>query len=319
MEKKQTWPRILFATLALIALVIIVILAMSSCDGRNEVSKLKAELGEKQKLIDQLQNTKPPVTTSPTTTPTTTSPEPEVHITVVALNATIEGSTTAVSDGKTALTADAVLAEGQSVDHWEINGVAQENSANATFSFTATETTVVKAVISEEKKLTTVNCSIRFLDAKGKAAGDKLTEFVFGDPYTNPVTKAEVTDGTISFQVKAEVPSDKVIDYWKINGVEYHITNSSMIVEGLDESTEYEVVLKEKPVVYYTVTCLRCNSGGKTEIKVKAGDSITITGNSGKLGWWYIDDSQSINDAPAASWTFKIDKNCTIEFWEVIY
>ena len=315
MEKKRTWPRILLVAVALLAMVIIVILAMSSCEERNEISKLKAELGEKQKIIDQLQSATPPVSTTPTTTPT----KPEVRITVVALNATIGGKTTVVSDGKTALTADAVLAEGQSVDHWEINGVAQENSAAATFSFTATETTVVKAVVVEEKKLTTVNCSIRFLDTKGKAAGDKLTEFVFGKPYTNPVTKAEVTDGTISFQVKAEVPSDKVIDYWKINGVEYHITNSSMIVEGLDESTEYEVVLKEKPVVYYTVTCLRCNSGGKTEIKVKAGDSITITGNSGKLGWWYIDDSQSINDAPAASWTFKIDKNCTIEFWEIIY
>jgi len=306
MEKKNNkLPLILSIVAVLVAVVIIVILAMSGCEARNELNKLKTELEEKQKIIKQLQNTTPPA--------------PETSVTVVAQNATIGGKTIAVSDGKTALTADAVLAEGQSVDHWELNGVAQENSATANFTFTATETTVVKAVLAQEKKLTTVNCSIRFLDAKGKAAGDKLTEFVFDKPYQNPVTKAEVTDGTISFQVKAEVPSGKVIDYWKINGVEYHFTNSSFTVVGLDETTEYEVVLKDEAVVYYTVTCLRCNSGGKKEVKVKAGTTITVNGDSGMLGWWYLDrGNQSINDRPADSWSLKVDKDYTIEFWEVI-
>lgn len=307
MEKKNKWVGIVSIVAVLVAVVIIIMLAMSGCEAKNELSELKAELEEKQKTIEQLQNVTPP-------------PEPVTSVTVVALNATIGGKTVAVSDGKTALTADAVVAEGQSVDHWEINGEAQENSATASFTFTATETTVVKAVLTQEKKLTTVNCSIRFLNAKGAAAGDKLTEFVFDKPYKNPVTQADVTDGTISFQVKAEVPSGKTIDYWKINGVEYHITNSSITVIGLDESTEYEVVLKDKVEVYYTVTCLRCNSGGKKEIKVKAGTSITIDGDSGKLGWWYLDGgNMTINDSPAVSWTLKVDKNCTIEFWEVIY
>ncbi len=305
MEKKSMWAMILSIVVVLVAVVIIVILAMSGCEARNEMNKLRTELEEKQKIIEQLQNTTPSA--------------PDTSVAVVALNATIGGKTAAVSDGKTALTADAVLAEGQSVDHWELNGVAQENSAAAAFTFTATETTVVKAVLAQEKKLTTVNCSIRFLDAKGKAAGDALTEFVFDKPYKNPVTQADVTDGTVSFQVKASVPSGMLIDYWKINGVEYHITNSSFIVEGLDESTEYEVVLKEKPEVYYTVTCLRCKIDGKTEVKVKAGTSVTAVGDSGIVGWWYIDGSNMhVNDRLVNEWTFTVDKDCTIEFWEVI-
>lgn len=311
MKKKSIWAVILSVVVVLVAVAIIVILAMSGCEARNELNKLKTEVEEMQKIveekqaiIEQLQNTTPPA--------------PDTSVTVVAVNSTIGGETIAVSDGKTALTADAVLAEGQSVDHWELNGEVQENSAAASFTFTATETTVVKAVLTQEKRLTTVNCSIRFLNAKGAADGDKLTEFVFDKPYKNPVTQADVTDGTISFQIQAEVPSGKAIDYWKINGVEYHITDSSFTVIGLDESTEYEVVLKEKAEVYYTVTCLRCNYGGKTEFRVKAGTTITINGDSGQVGWWYLDGGQKINASPAASWTLKVDKDYTIEFWEII-
>lgn len=298
MEKNKKLPLILAAVALLVAIVIIIILAMSGCEARNELERLKKEFA-------QLQNATPP--------------EADVSIAVFAQNATIGGKNTAVSDGKTALTANAVLSEGQTVDHWEVNGVAQENSATDTFTFTATEATVVKAVLAQEKKVTTINCAIRFLDAKGKAAGDKLSEFVFDKPYKNPVTQADVTDGTISFQVKAEVPSDKVIDYWKINGVEYHITNSSFTVIGLDESTEYEVVLKEKPAVYYTVLCEGCKIDGKTEVKVKAGTKVTAKTDYKYAGTWWLDGERiSERDTYIHEWTITVDKDCMISFYATI-
>ena len=51
-----------------------------------------------------------------------------------------------------------------------------------------------------------------------------------------------------------------MVDYWLINGVQYHYGTgvTSFVVEQLDEATTYEVVLKEKPITYYTKQVKSC-------------------------------------------------------------
>jgi len=70
----------------------------------------------------------------------------------------------------------------------------------------------------------------------------------------------KVSNGTINVEVKAVVPAGQMVDYWLINGVQYHYGTgvTSFVVEQLDEATTYEVVLKEKPITYYTKQVKSC-------------------------------------------------------------
>lgn len=182
-------------------------------------------------------------------------------------------------------------------------------------SFTAQGNTLVEAVLWDEKKLTTVNATIQFLDVKGKASGDTPTEFVFEQDYINPVTK-EICPGG---KIKAKVPSGKVVDYWLINGVPYFYNTgvSSFIVEDLDQTTVYEVVLKDKEITYYKVTCDYCSFNGKTSGYVAAGSTITVKGDGNISGYFTINgvrDSQKY----IRSITLEINQDTEVEFFVII-
>jgi hypothetical protein len=238
--------------------------------------------------------------------------------TVHAVHATVDGQNNLEFSGETSVTATAVIPEGQLVDHWELNGQAQPDSATETFTFTAKEDTVVSAHFRTEKKLTTINAEIRFLDAEGNPGGDALTEFVFEKDYANPVTGETCEGGRVSAQITAVIPSGMEVDYWMINGVPYYYDAdiSGFVVENLDETTTYEVVLKEKEIVYYKVTCNGCNFGGKTSGYVAAGTQITVKGNTNTYGDFYIGGTRIADDKYNV--TVTINKDTTITFYAVI-
>ena len=238
---------------------------------------------------------------------------------VHAVNATIDGETSAAITENASFEAKAEIPEGMVVDYWTLNGVAQENSAGESFSFTAEATTVVEPVFRAEKKVTAINAELRFVDADRKPAGDAFTEFVFEDEYLNTATNENVSDGTINLEVKAVVPAGKMVDYWLINGVKYYYGTgvSSFVVEQLDEATTYEVVLKDIPVKYYTLTCIGCNWKGNASASVIAGSTITINCNGTTSGKFYVNGTKVTGDY-VKSVTITINSNTTVEFYATI-
>lgn len=275
--------------IALLLALMVLLLAGCGSNGQEEIDKLNAEL-EKVSAIR----------------------------TVHAIHATVDGKSDVEFSGEGSFTATAVVPEGQLVDHWEVNGEIQPDSAADTFAFTAKEDTVVSAQFRAEKKLTAINAEIRFLDAEGNPAGEALTEFVFEEDYVNPVTGETCEGGKISAEISAVIPNGMVVDYWLINGVPYYYNTgvSGFVVKDLDEATTYEVVLKEKPITYYKVTCNSCNFGGKTSGYVAAGTKITVKGNTNTYGDFYIGGTKIADDK--YSITVTITSNTTITFYAVI-
>ena len=198
-----------------------------------------------------------------------------------------------------------------------VDGVKQEDSAANTFTYTAEKDTIIGPVFRAEKKVTTINCKLQFLNKDGKAEGQTYDQFVFEKPYKNPVTGEEVADGTVTLQVAAVIPSGYVVDYWKINGVPYRYgsTVNQMVVENLDEATEYEVVLKEKGVTYYKVTTSGCTVNGKTETWVPAGSTVTAVANSGASEFYVngVKQNDKLKDPYVSSWTFTVNSDTHVE------
>ena len=258
-----------------VMLALLMVFGMFGCVSKADMESVQAERDQLQQELDALKNK---------------SAEYTVHV----LNATVDGKSSVTVTKETELTATAELEDGQVVDSWLVGGKKQKAEGD-TLVFTVRKDTVVQAVVRPEKKVTTINAELRFLDEKGKAAGDALTEFVFEKDYENPVTKETCEGGKISCEIKAVVPAGKVVDHWKINGVPYYYNTgiSSFVVEDLDEATEYEVVLKEKPVTYYKVTTSNCTyGGGNTSGTVAAGTKLTFTCNGGHPAKFYVNDVQ---------------------------
>ena len=163
----------------------------------------------------------------------------------VGCGCTVDGETFVRLEAETDVTAVAELPEGYVVDHWELNGEAVSESGTEVV-FTVRENTVIEAVIRLENKITCINCYFQFATDKPKAKGEKYTEVSFEAPYTNPVTGMQCEAGHISGYVIADVPRNMQVDYWIINGVEYHPSNSvkNFRIVNLDEATVYEVVFK---------------------------------------------------------------------------
>ena len=240
-------------------------------------------------------------------------------ITVLAINATIDGKATKVLPKAGDVTATAAPEEGWVVDHWCVNGEEQPDSKTTSFTFSAKSDCTVEAVVRPEKKITGINAEFRFVNEKRKAGGDAFTEFVFEEEYTNPVTEQQVEGGTITVEVKAVIPSGKVIDHWIINGVPHYYGSSvsSFVVENLSESTEYEVVLKDKPITYYKLTCSGCNWKGKSSASVAAGTTVTITCNGKDSGQFFVNGS-AVTNKYSKSVTITINSNTTVEFYATI-
>jgi len=271
---------------------------------------------------------------------------------VLALHATIDGQSAVPVSGEQ-LTATAVIPEGMAVDHWALGGEHQLDQVEETFVFTAQQATAVEAVLRPEKKVTSINAQMQFLDEKQKPKGEEFTEFVFEEDYQNPVTKEDIVGGMVTVYVEAEIPSGYDVDYWLINEVPYYFnrTIKSFTVYDLDQTTVYEVVLKKvnapastpkatpkptakptptpdeywatiAPKEKYTVTCVGCTfSGGgyknATKGTVTEGTKITVKENidySGAVVWINGDYIKGDNWNPGPdSFSYTVKKDCRFE------
>ena len=291
-------------------LLALTMLALTGCGSKAELEAKQAEVdalnGQVESLSNQIK---------------TLTGEKEAlasQNTLQAINATVDGQNVLEFSGEASFTASAVLAEGQFVDHWLLNGQLQENTSEDTFTFTVNSDAVVQAVLREEKKVTTINAELRFLDEKGNPAGDPTTEVVFEEDYTNPVTGETCEGGKISAEIKAVIPAGKIVDYWLINGVQYYLGTgvSAFVVEGLDETTTYEVVLKDKPITYYTVSCTYCSFNGKTKGSVAAGSTITVVGDGNFYREFYVNGSLIADYVKSI--TIQINSDTTIYAYAII-
>lgn len=290
----------------------IIALLLTSLLSFSLVACNNTELDALQAEIDALKQEK--------TEPTQITEETADIENIYALNATINGNSTAQISEKTDFEAIAQIPEGMVVDYWTVDGQMQENSSAESFNFTAEKTAIVEPVFRAEKKVTAINAEMRFVDDELKASGDKFTEFVFEKEYTNPVTNEQVTDGTIAVEVKAVIPSGKMVDYWLINGVQYYMGTglSSFVVVGLDEATTYEVVLKDIPVTYVKLTCTYCNWNGKASASIISGSTITINPNVSNFVGTFVVNGVSMTDGYAKSYTFTITQNTSVVFYATI-
>lgn len=133
------------------------------------------------------------------------------------------------------------LPEGKVVRLWSVNGQEMEAVQGENLKLEVSDTTVVKAVLRDELKVTTINAHMQFLDKYGDPTGEKFDEYVFEYDDEN------VSNQVITVYVEAEVPSGYTVDYWKINEIPYYFnrTVTAFTVEKLDETTVYEVVFKK--------------------------------------------------------------------------
>lgn len=291
-------------------LLALTMLALTGCGS-------KAELEAKQAEVDAL-NGQVEIMNTQIKTLTEEKEALAAQNTLQAINAAVDGQNVLEFSGEASFTASAVLEEGQFVDHWLLNGQMQENASEDSFTFNVNSDAVVQAVLREEKKVTTINAELRFLDEKGNPAGDPTTEFVFEEDYVNPVTGETCEGGKISAEIKAVIPAGKMVDYWIINGVQYYLGTgiSAFVVEGLDETTTYEVVLKDIPITYYTVSCTYCTFNGKTKGSVAAGSTITVVGDGIVSRKFYVNGALIADNVTSV--TIKINSDTNIIAYAII-
>lgn len=247
-------------TVSLFLALLFVFAAFGGCSGSSEeelaalqqqIESLQQQLAEAEQQAAQ-GGTKAPSAPQPSEAPQAQQPE-AAQESILLFHAAVEGETVIPATGS-AVTAQAVIPEeGIRVDHWAVNGVHYTEETADIFTFAAETATAVEAVLRPEKKVTTINAQMRFLNEKGKPAGEAFTEFVFETkpydmPYAHPITGEDVVNGTVTVHVEAVVPRGYRIAYWLINGVPYYFDNTveEFTVADLDETTVYEVVLEEK-------------------------------------------------------------------------
>lgn len=223
---------------------------------RGELDTANAALASANAELLVYQNATPvPVVTPEPYTPAP-SPEPEIVEKTVevpieyafGVNCLINGAKMVPLNGKTSLSVKPELPAGTVFESWLVNG--QSAGTDATLQLTADSTTLVEAICHPEKKLTCIkNCYFQYENDRTRAAGEKLKEVVFEYDYVNPNTKKTCPGGKLDGYVQADVPKNKAVDYWIINGVEYHFNNEVRYIHliGVDAPVSYEVVLKSAP------------------------------------------------------------------------
>lgn len=140
-----------------------------------------------------------------------------VEETIAAVNATVDGESFALIDGRSEYTAEAVLPDGMRVDYWLVDGQRQEGGSSITFSADGCMT--VEAVLRPEKRVTCTDALMCLIDEDGNRIGEPFTELCFEDGYTDPRTGKTVDTGTVSLCVYAETDDLTTVDHWIVNGV----------------------------------------------------------------------------------------------------
>lgn len=215
-------------------------------------------------------------------------------VTVVAVNATINGEQAVIVSAGTKLTAIADPAKGTPSD-WRVNGVSQ-GTTDMWLIVTADATTVIEAVYDNGsasapaptataapaprpagKIVTAVNCSLQYLNEREtKGEGTAYTELDF------------TGKSTFGFAVTAVVPKGKKIDYWVIDGAKYVFSSTvkSIIVTEATEGMSFEVVYKNgEPTTLHTEAESAAVTGRRTVSTIHAKLCFMKPSGKGAGGW----------------------------------
>ena len=213
------------------------IFVLTACSSAQEVSALEARVAE---LEGQLETSGQDAAVEDTAVVTNK---------VYAINALVypDGGDAAVASSEleftepTKVVVTPVLPEGKVVRLWSVNGQEYAAVPGEDLRAQVSDTTLIKAVLRDELKVTSINAYMQFLDRYGDPTGETFDEYVFEYDDEN------VSNQVITVYVKADIPSGYTVDYWKINEIPYYFnkTVTAFTVEELDETTVYEVVLKK--------------------------------------------------------------------------
>ena len=197
-------------------------------------------------VVRQLNKTPGPeelVAAEPTPEPT---PETVKETRQIALeNARVnESPILSVTDEERFL-AQAVLPEGMTVDHWEVNGEPVDAGGRQfSLEFESEGVKKVEAVLREERRVTCVNAYLQFLDENGEPAGWMYQDVCFEYDYTVPTTGERHPGGSITAFVSPIDPEAEEPYTWLIDGqaVEGFPPARGIRLENLDRSVHIELV-----------------------------------------------------------------------------
>jgi len=193
-------------------------------------------------------DTSVPVTRAETVAPT--EPEPlKPAIYVIGVNAIVqrEGEWRVLRlDEAAEVSIIPLVPEDMVFDHWEVDGIAVGGGEGG-LKMNISETTVAEAVLRPMKKVVSLSSSMQLVNEKRKSKGDNFDEFEFEFDYVG-FDGSVMSGGSVSLSVEAEIPDDKSMDYWLINGVPYFFGGeiTGFTVMGLDSAMVYEAVLRNK-------------------------------------------------------------------------
>ena len=164
---------------------------------------------------------------------------------IALINARVDGKEILDLTEEGRYLARAVLPEGYTVDHWEVNGEPVDAGGRLyTLEFDSEGVWKVEAVLREERRVTCVNAYLQFLDEDGQPAGWLYEDVCFEYDYTVPTTGEKHPGGSISAWV---LPIDPEADepwYWVIDGekIETFPPAKGILLDNLDRSVQIELV-----------------------------------------------------------------------------
>ena len=169
---------------------------------------------------------------------------------ILLVNARVDGKEILELTEEGRYLARALLPEGYTVDHWEINEEPVD-AGNRLYSleFDSEGVWKVEAVLREELRVKCVNAYLQFLDEDGNPAGWMYEDVCFEYDYTVPTTGELHPGGTITARVLPIDPEDEEPYYWLINGEKYWNGDGGtppreVRLENLDHSVQIELVYR---------------------------------------------------------------------------
>lgn len=167
---------------------------------------------------------------------------------ILLVNARVDGKEILELTEEGRYLARALLPEGYTVDHWEINEEPVDAGNRLyTLEFDSEGVWKVEAVLREELRVKCVNAYLQFLDENGRAVGEMYEEVSFEYDYTVPATGIEHPGGSITVFVSPLLPQGQELDYWLIDGekVESSRPARCILLQDLDRGVKIEAVLRE--------------------------------------------------------------------------
>lgn len=157
---------------------------------------------------------------------------------------------------------------------------------------------------------TSKNAEMCHITESKYGAGGWFREFDFTEDYVNRATNANEAGGQVTLRVRAIIPKEKKISYWKFNGAKLDFSSNvtEFFTFGLNETMEFQPVfemaattpsatqaplptIENLVIPLYQISCINCTFSGGSYSNTKrgfvsAGTSITVTPTTGSKGYW---------------------------------